>query len=209
MNIKNIMCGIFCVFVSMTLASADTATDTEKIKEACQKNAQTLWVENTQRCIPVNPCDTSKSYGDKYEKYCNRTFAKDNVDGDSYKFLVEVYAKKHGLDCMPKTADSAFVGQDFVVCQGNDVMVFEFDDISDAMAKPGRLDYEKVCRALGTKYEDGRCAGAKESDCDLYLEIAKKYDDVNSWLTGEHQSSAEHIMWLCKPKQPGAEDLLN
>ena len=197
MKTKNIICGIAGILATM---SAANAVDTAQVKAACQKNNGTLWVESTQSCIPANPCDTSKSYGAKYENYCNRTFAGSEVDGDTYKFLVEVYAKKHGLDCEPQTTECGSEGQDFVVCNGRDVIVFEFDDICDTVTTPGRIDYTKTCKALGTKFDGHKCVGTQESDCDLYIKIAEHYSDVKEWLR------PEMIKNLCTPK---AEDLLN
>ncbi|MBR5355171.1 MAG: hypothetical protein IK122_03515, partial [Alphaproteobacteria bacterium] len=104
----------------LAMVSSANAVDTAQIKAACQSSDKTLWVERSQVCIPRNPCDNQK-----YGKYCNRVFAEYQSPADTnvYIDLINLYAKTHGLECDAVPQESALIGQDYVICQGIDVMV--------------------------------------------------------------------------------------
>ena len=154
----------------LAIISVANAADTDKIKVACQSSDKTLWVERNQVCIPRNPCDNSK-----YEQYCNRDFK--DVESRHYltfRNMIDLYAETHNLSCKSVNTESKLVGQDYVVCMGDDVMVFEYNDISDNSLIPSKSDIRNVakgfCLAAGGKLlsdvEYGyNCGGLNESLC--------------------------------------------
>ena len=172
--------------VIAVVASANAA-ETADIKAACQASDKTLWVERNKVCIPRNPCKDSK-----YEKYCNRMFKDVEVQEIGYKVLVEAFARTHGLSCVPIDTKSKFVGQDYVICMGTDVMVFEFDDISEHPLKEGLLNtymhnrYPYVCNAIGgdvLSKDNYSCYGVTEDTCTVLQNVLEKYkvDAHTSW----------------------------
>lgn len=184
---KKLMFGIAGVMA--VLASANAA-ETADIKAACQASDKTLWVERNKVCIPKNPCKDSN-----YEKYCNRIY-KDlevfRLDGDSNfvspaaMLLVEAYAKGHGLSCSPVDTKSKMVGQDYITCMGDDVMVFEFDDVNDtpvaASFSQSRInEYTKkyrglLCEAMGGAHdESGVCHNVSKNQCEQLDNMADSY----------------------------------
>lgn len=184
MKTKNIICGIAGILATM---SAANAVDTAQIKAACQANKKTLWVERNQVCIPRNPCKDSK-----YEQYCNRDFKDVQIKELGYKVLVEAFARTHNLSCVPVDTKSKLLGQDYVICMGDDVMVFEFDDISEVAIKDELTDrymlnrYPAVCRAIGgSTLEDNKtaCSQVTKADCMTLKEVLEKYnvDAYTNW----------------------------
>ncbi len=195
---KKIMFGIAGVMV--VLASAN-AVDVSQIKVACQASDETLWVERNQVCIPRNPCKDSK-----YESYCNRKYANEQLMGtagdwrmtasNDYKVLIEAYAIGHNLSCVPVDTVAKALGDDYVICMGTDVMVFQFDDISNATLSESkakdRFDL-LVCEAIGGAYSsDTRvCKGIGKNECDLLERLEDKYENgggayvVTTWKDDE------------------------
>lgn len=163
--------------VMAVLASANAA-ETADIKAACQASDKTLWVERNKVCIPKNPCKDSK-----YEKYCNRIYKDLELWGNQYMILVEAYAKGHGLSCSPVDTKSKMVGQDYIICMGDDVMVFEFDDISDTPPSFNQdkldeftLNYKRLlCEAIGGAYGSGICQNVSEHQCRQLDDLADRY----------------------------------
>ena len=169
-------------------------------RNRCKSKSDKIWVESTKECIPANPCKDST-----YDTYCNRMF-KDfevkgiggewkNESGDGYKLLVAAYALGHDLSCKPLDAESKTIGQDYVMCYGDDVMVFEFDDINDinvkaSFSKEAREKYNDeysrlFCEALGGGYntEYAVCTGISEERCVAADRLAFKYKNLGqgSW----------------------------
>lgn len=189
MKSKKMLFGIAGV---LAVISSVNAADTDAIRQKCQSSDKTLWVENNQVCIPRNPCDTSRKSYEANKRYCNRLFSNVQTEENGYKILIDLYAQSRGLSCVPLSQDGALVGQDYVVCYGKDVMVFEFDDISDVHQHraSGRFD-DDVCVAAGgvsIKYakvkalvngEDPKrvpyCDGLTETDCNRIDETFNKY----------------------------------
>lgn len=142
-----IMTGVLAGVIS---SAAFAAPDVAAIKAACQSSDKTIWVEKNRICIPANPC-TSDNMSAKH--YCNRTFANHQTCRDSEAIeAVELYVKTHGLDCVPGIVKYSNIGQDYITCFGNDVMVFEFDDTRNNSS----CDLEKEalikCVALGGEF---------------------------------------------------------
>ena len=160
------------LYVVAGVISASTVcfADTAGIKAACEQSDKLLWDARNEKCIPRNPC--AEEYEGKYGRYCNRTF-KDFQSGygfDHYIELINIYASTHGLNCEAIPQSAKFFGQDYVVCQGTDVMVFEFDDIQDANVF-NRFGYrekflEALCAAGGGLMADtNKCKLSPNSVC--------------------------------------------
>ena len=158
---KKIIFGIVGIMSVMIPTLADVSSDTAKLKAACKASDKTLWVERNQVCIPKNPCKDSK-----FEQYCNRDFRdyQSPKGSNMYVHLINLYANAHGLSCSAVPQDAKWAGQDFVVCQGTDIMVFEFDDIENKEVLgflPGVFSSQlsstikALCLAVGGKYEQG------------------------------------------------------
>ena len=177
------------------MISSANAVDTSQIKAACQSSDKTLWVESNQVCIPRNPCENPN-----YEQYCNRKYAKVQTRGtggtfrmratSEYMVLVEAYAKGHNISCVPTETIPSDFGQDYVICMGNDVMVFEFDDISNLdvsfWSEELKAEYDMefatlVCEAFGGGYykEGHICKGIGETECAQINQIDQKYSGAN------------------------------
>ena len=171
------------VLAGVVSSAAFAAPDVAAIKAACQSSDKTIWVEKNQICIPANPC-TSDNMNAKH--YCNRTFANHQTCRDSEAIeAVELYVKTHGLDCVPGIVKYGNIGQDYITCFGNDVMVFEFDDTRDAdhgfyhRVKDFHSSFEVVCKAAGGDiyqsssdgYSAYECYGLTESDCGMVTDI--------------------------------------
>lgn len=184
-----IMTGVLAGVIS---SAAFAAPDVAAIKAACQSSDKTIWVEKNQICIPANPC-TSDNMNAK--QYCSSLFADSQTGTDRGAMgVVDLYAKTHGLDCEPVSVEFNAVGQDYVTCVGNDVMVFEFDDTRDPdhdfnyYAKDFYGSFEVICKAVGgdlhKSYSDSLtgpniylCHGVTEYACGMVTDIMlKKYD---------------------------------
>ena len=145
----------------LAIISSANAVDTSQIKAASDK---TLWVESNQVCIPRNPCENPN-----YNQYCNRDFANIQLADREYEAVINHYAEVKKLDCKAVPQDGKFIGQDYVVCMGNDVMVFEFDDINEHFTNYNCLSdgaMKAVCVTIGGRYEmDGECVAADKAAC--------------------------------------------
>lgn len=149
------------------------------IKETCLEHPDKLvWVEKTQRCIPINPC---KSDDEKIKAmYCVRRFRDVQTRGDLYKGLIELYAETYNVDCAPVEQEAKLIGQDYVLCKGSNVRVFEFDDIhnSSPFTFP---DYEKLATALCSSVngyfdsEKNGCLGIGDLVCGRLNKVIRKY----------------------------------
>lgn len=173
MKTRKLMLGMLAAMIAVSCANAYDQSQ----KEKCFKNPdKAAWVESKGACIPVNPCKN-----DKFEVYCDRRFAEIHVPTptDAGK-LIDLYAKRHNLNCTgKKDVDSAFFGQDFVPCIGNDYVMFEFNGISNSNS-PGRVGYKRgQCMALDGKVRSGGCYGISESDCKNIMGVEKLTKDKN------------------------------
>ena len=180
MKVSKIILASILGAVVLNCANAD---DYDGPRNRCKSKSDKIWVERTKACIPENPCKDSN-----FEKYCNRDFKNLDTGLVGYKILIDVYTKTHGISCEPENTESKIFGQDYVLCQGQDVLVFEFDDIDDALFNneehaPFQFSWEEMCRALGktslqkdmeygSYYE---CQGITEDDCDIITKSVNKY----------------------------------
>ena len=182
---KMLMCAAAGAVV-MSCASANDI-DVNQIRTACQSSDKTLWVERNQVCIPRNPCKN-----DKFKSYCNRMFADVQTRDLGYMVLIDLYAQAHNLSCKPVRQDAKLVGQDYVVCNGTDVMVFEFDDIHDFVLLDISYENEmrkELCKAVdGVIYEgesgSGYCHQITEEKCKLAQNVLQSYGfggDAGGW----------------------------
>ena len=165
---KKMFIGIMLAVLGMSYAHADVNADLERQKAVCQASDKFLWVERNQVCIYRNPCDHQA-----FERYCNRDFKdyQSPAGSNMYIKLINLYAETHGLDCKAVAQDAAAVGQDYVVCMGTDVMVFEFDDINDHMWTYKRDTEEQmvhaICTAVGGTEETSSCQLSPKPVCNL------------------------------------------
>ena len=177
---------LFCVMVGVVAMSYARADDTARIKAACQASDKTLWVERNQVCIPRNPCNSSDQ---NILKYCNDTFRNVQTNAEGYMVLVDLYAQTHNLSCVPVEQKAKLVGQDDVICMGEDVMVFEFDDIRDhplpwqqpqGEGGTGKWRHD-LCTAAGggmptcESFSACECKGISETQCNLIENVLRKY----------------------------------
>lgn len=176
---------LFCVMAGVVAMSCAHADDTDKIKAACERSEKTVWVERNKVCVPRNPCNSSDP---DIVKYCNRTFADFESSGgtDAYIDLINIYAATHGLNCQAVEQKAKLVGQDYVLCQGTDVMVFEFDDINDY--QPLHLNdwTERFVKALCTAgrgtLKGDTCQLSPESICIMSENLLQKNPDLKKFL---------------------------
>ena len=170
----------------LAMISSANAVDTSQIKAACQSSDKTLWVESNQVCIPRNPCENPN-----YEQYCNRVFANVQTGSDEYIEYINIYAKTHNLNCNAVPQSAKLIKDDYVVCMGNDVMVFEYDDIKETKEMSLTPKQTILCSIAGGKigyyvWASGTpayflCEGVNESMCNaLYSSIkGTSLDTVN------------------------------
>ena len=147
----------------------------EQQKTMCDKYpTQFVWVKNTNYCVPRDVC-TSGSFEDQ-KGYCNRTFESVQFHkGPDAKDMVNLYAKIHGLDCKAtsKEVECHGLGQDYISCEGNDYMEFEFDDICDSKALSSSSGLEVVaCNLIaggdvGELGDESTCNKITEEKCEL------------------------------------------
>ncbi len=173
---------ILASLLGVVVVNSAIADDYEGARNRCKSKSDKIWVEKTHECIPENPCKDSK-----FEAYCNRMFKDVEVQDLGYKVLVEAYASTHDLECLPMDTKSKLVGQDYVVCMGEDVMVFEFDDVNefaigfDNQKRDAKYMWDKyphVCRAIGGQSGvDNRvkCYDTTESNCSRLKSVLQKY----------------------------------
>ena len=179
---KKLLMFVMCSIMAVSYARAD---DTAKLKAACEESDKTLWVERNRVCIPRNPCNSSDQ---NILKYCNRTFADFESSGgtDAYIDLINIYAATHGLDCRAVSQSAKLFGQDYVVCQGTDVMVFEFDDINDYQPLHLNNWTERFVKALCTAgrgtFKDDTCQLSPESICIMSENLLQKNPDLRKFL---------------------------
>lgn len=179
---KKLLMFVVCSIMAVSYARAD---DTAKLKAACEESDKTLWVERNRVCIPRNPCNSSDQ---NILKYCNRTFADFESSGgtDAYIDLINIYAATHGLDCRAVAQRAKLLGQDYVVCQGTDVMVFEFDDINDYQPLHLNNWTERFVKALCTAgrgtFKDDTCQLSPESICIMSENLLQKNPDLRKFL---------------------------
>ena len=167
-------------------------------RNRCQSKSDKIWVESTKACIPENPCKDSE-----YEKaYCNRAFAnfQSPAGTDLYIDLINLYAENHALNCKAVPKESKLVGQDYVVCKGTDVMVFEFDDINDH-ALHNVSNYlndlnAAVCVASGGQMQNKKCETVHAcSKFDNMIEnISKVLTNVKTFLLREDKADGCTIL---------------
>lgn len=174
----------------LAMISSANAVDTAQIKAACQSSDKTLWVERNQVCIPRNPCKNSK-----YDKYCNRIFRDVQTHHNGYKVMIEVFAKTHTLSCVPVDTNPKIVGQDYVICMGDDVMVFEFDDIhDDVIISDDNYMYNLypfLCKAIdGNVLQDGnksKCYTTTKDACGVLNSVLKKHGfGYATWVNNDN-----------------------
>lgn len=180
MKISKIMLAFVLMAVVVNSAIAD---DYDGPRNRCKSKSNKIWVERTHECIPENPCKDSK-----FEVYCNRLFRDTEVMELGYKILVESYARTHNLSCEPVDTESKLVGQDYVMCMGDDVMVFEFDDVNEhaigfnTEKRDQRYmenNYPYVCRAIGGYSgadSTNKCYNTTESNCVKLISVLQSYD---------------------------------
>ncbi len=158
---------------------ASAVPSVEDRKAMCEKYPEKyIWVANSAACIPINPCKSDNTQ--IKDTYCNRVFSDVQTHGGLYKGLIELYAETYGLQCTPVEQQANSYGQDYVLCKGNDVMVFEFDDINDGNFGKSLDFYDKLakglCDAVSGNFNDGICEGANETNCGKINKVIKKYE---------------------------------
>jgi hypothetical protein len=192
MKIKKMLMCVAAGAVVMSCASANDI-DVNQIRTACQSSDKTLWVERNQVCIPRNPCENQKFY-----HYCNRVFGNVETQGVGYRILIDLYARAHNLSCKPVNQDAKLFGQDYVVCDGIDVMVFEFDDIHDHAIN--NIDYlSRMTKALCTAVDGqkvggdwtGKCMTSKER-CQNINDVLNEYGFAATWSSRSGASYYEN-----------------
>lgn len=188
---KKIVFGILALFVVAGSVSAVPSVDDRRAM--CEKTDGYVWVPKTKACIPVNPCK-SDNFTIK-DAYCVDIFDEVQTHGDLYLGLVELYARAHKLQCAPVEQKAKLVGQDYVMCMGDDVRVFEFDDIQDSNSTKSSDFFVNLatglCEAVGGYFDsdDNLCKDVLVEECDMINETIQKYP---AELTGRGDGFAEY-----------------
>ena len=204
--------------LSMTAALAVIGAANAGIKETCLEHPDKLvWVEKTQRCIPINPCKSDNTA--IREAYCNTAFQ--NVQLGNWRqglVVAEKYSKRYlGVDIvntndMYGDKDTNLFGQDYIPAKLSDggYIVFEFDDLSD-VAGGDKYDgaAEAACLIHGGRYGtqamgDGGetlnglyCNGISESDCKAVSSLASEILYNSVLFTGEyHATDLPHMQYM-------------
>ena len=115
--------------LSMTAALAVIGAANAGIKETCLEHPDKLvWVEKTQRCVPINPC-LSDDISIK-DSYCNTIFDGNDLREDLVEMVLDRYLSKVMLTKGKEyniNTDSNFVA---VKTADDSYVVFDFRDIS-------------------------------------------------------------------------------
>lgn len=196
---------LVCAIVGIMSISGVNANEVgiDQLRIACQSSEKTLWVERNQLCIPRNPCKS-----EKFEAYCNRLFKDIQTLDLGYMVLIDIYAQTHGLSCKPVRQDSKLFGQDYVLCDGVDVMVFEFDDIHNhsLLSVPEERLFG-YCYAIGGQIggSDGKyvCFDVSKRDCDIAARIVEEYGFSKNYEYSVNESG-QHYCYIDIVKHGGA-----
>lgn len=167
------------------------------IKETCLEHPDKLvWVEKTQRCIPINPCKSDDAT--IQDAYCNTTFARVQLGSIAQgQKLVEAYLANNmnvsGTYVGNRHRDTSLLGQDFIPYELNDggYVVFEFDDLSD-ITKSQIADgaMKGACYVFGGSYWGNGSCHLVDSDaiCEDVAELATSVSDqVMHWSFDEKE----------------------
>ena len=127
--------------LSMTAALAVIGAADAGIKETCLEHPDKLvWVEKTQRCIPINPC---KSDDDMIQKaYC---FPVDSNSGDT------IYSENH----FPNETDLDMVIDKYVQAVLKTAVIEKIDLGKTGVVEGFNFDNGYRERAIGIKTADG------------------------------------------------------
>lgn len=170
---KKLMIGIAGI---MAMVASVNAADTEKIKAACQSSDKTVWVEKTQACVPVNPCESGNEtirslYCQNHADVFYYAVPKGNITTID---VINIYAKYY-KDLYCQVSEQNIVEKDgyvFVPCSGKDYVVFKFSAsetdslgvVTDLLCPEG---------SIKTTNYDGRtyCKNVSHKDCDTVKDI--------------------------------------
>ena len=156
-------------------------------RNRCKAKSDKIWVERTHDCIPQNPCENPN-----FDQYCNREFRNLQLADGEYIGLINYYADVNNIDCKAVPQNAKLIGQDYVICMGKDVLVFEFDDINDIVITKSKVEnffsddlMHALCKIMGGTLEEKTdyvrepwldCVKASEDRC----KTASKYFDIGN-----------------------------
>lgn len=175
------------------------------IKETCLEHPDKLvWVEKTQRCIPINPCtsddeDIRKAYCiDDYFLSNYYLLPKGNISLTSAD-VINIYVNNIGLNCTVSEteiqkieAKSKGYGYDhvFVPCKGTDYRMFQF--ASDSAANVTDIFCGLIQAPVESNYggHATRCDTSRES-CDIIKKL------IGDKITVEYKQPRNPEFWFC------------
>lgn len=158
------------------IGSASAVPSVGDRKEMCEKKDGWVWVEKTQACIPVNPCDDSndKSIIGAYCFPLEGT-TESITNGISVWDVMDFYTEYKNSDCRI-AREKVFVqgGKTLVPCIGNEYIVFELsgDDlflVTDALCWIGGYTARMPYDGWPTQ-----CSDASKDYCEL---LKQKFGD--------------------------------
>ncbi len=183
---------LLCVLAGVAVIGSANAG----IKETCLEHPDKLvWVEKTQRCIPINPC---KSDDESIKKaYCMNDYSLANYyklpEGNTLSSaeVVNIYANYLGLDC--KVSENNISKDDwlYVPCKGRDYLVFEFNDhlennVTDIFC--GLINAHASTNYGG---HATRCGDTSSESCNIIKKL------IGDRIKVEYKQARNPEFWLC------------
>jgi len=167
---------------------------TEEMKEVCnQYPDEYVWLDNTEVCIPANPCKDGTK--EEQQLYCNRVFSDvETATVSQASKLAEEWLVLNGqkeVNCFlggQTGREYSLFGQNYIACTTRDVryMVFEFDDTTNMEIGNERFEEKEKAIAIfcnmlgGDKFSYNYCRGISEKDCErlgnIYVAVYKDYE---------------------------------
>lgn len=142
------------MMAALVATTANAAITVEQRKAACEKNADKVWVEDAETCIPKNPCDD-----EKFKSYCYTKLANINVASPEVaKKLVQLEFKETSCEMLDVTYLACKYRNNF----GASYIVYKFasmDEKDSDVARQG--ENAAVCKIYDGIYN------SKTSSCYL------------------------------------------
>ena len=174
----------------IVIGSASAVPSVESRRALCETQPDKfVWVENTEACVPINPCE-SESY--LLRVYCNPIFDKVTTHDSFHKGLVGLYADTKGLQCEPVDSN---LPEPYVMCKGKDYRVFKFAAINAKESNYDDTAYTvatALCEAAsGHMAERGPHCKVDRQTCEKIADVIYKYprtDIKGAWYAALNEA---------------------